>query len=400
MFKLCPLDWTDLNPNAPTFTPRSAKLDTTSNVDNSDKKVILSQSSQHLVAIPTISGVNNNNNNNNNNSKTRGGKNKSKQKSSTKAPKLTLEQFITEKLTIDDKNKKGSTLAIYRNQSNSKKTTTVQTPRNILDSSAPSRKRGKEREIPKAKKPTHLKRIIHNERNGLLLPKDNVIQSDGQSCDEIYDLEALNKRLLHFKSFREYCCQQLTEEIDKITINLLSDLVLFQDRLHARDPIKASMKRRLIYGFKEVTKYAKINKLKLLIITPDIEKIESRGGLDDSLHNLITIAETNETHIVFALNMKSLGIVCKKQGIVSCVGVLNYDGSQDNFKQLINLSETARNDYKLIAEQSLDKLKLLSQQEIDELVKTPSDIPNEWIQIRNKLINLDKFKNSIARTNL
>ena len=35
-------------------------------------------------------------------------------------------------------------------------------PRNVLDSSAPVRYRGKERETPKAKKPSSLKRVCCN----------------------------------------------------------------------------------------------------------------------------------------------------------------------------------------------------------------------------------------------
>lgn len=66
-------------------------------------------------------------------------------------------------------------------------------------------------------------------------------------------------------------------EINECVVALLSELVRFQDRLHARDPVKARQRRRLVCGLKEVTKHLKLKRLKLVIMSPDVERIESKG---------------------------------------------------------------------------------------------------------------------------
>ena len=233
---------------------------------------------------------------------------------------LTLERLITEKLRIESNPKKESKNA---NQKKSRKEEKTSIAPNLLDSSAPTRKRGKEREVPKPKKPTTLKKIIINEKSD-----KNSKPEENELSRQQLSLEELNNRLIHNKKYREYCGQRLTEEVDKSVISLLTDLVSFQDRMYLRDPLKAKIRKRLCFGFNEVTKYAKLNKIKLLVIAPDVEKIESRGGLDDYLSTLINICDQNAIPIVFALNRRRLGIVCKKKGSVSCVAVLNCDGTQ------------------------------------------------------------------------
>ncbi|CAG2170583.1 unnamed protein product, partial [Oppiella nova] len=369
-------DWTDLNPSAPTFIPR-APHNTSQDTAGPHRHTTYEEEAPTVRSSASTSGANDK-------KVIRNKKSSTDWKSTSGKPSvLTLQQFITEKLKIDDKSPKPSQKT---SSTHPKKVQTHETPHNTLDSSAPTRKRGKERENPKAKKPTTLKRIINKERDGLVETQDSSLRS----CDGSHDLETINKKLLHTKAYREYCCQRLTQSIDQLVVNLLSDLVLFQDRMFSKDPIKAKTRKRLTFGFNEVTKYANINKIKLLVIAPDIEKIESRGGLDDSLSALISITQNNGIPIVFALNRYKLGRICKKKGYVSCVGVLNYDGSQDNFKQLLSLCETERNEYNSVFEESLNKLKALSDQQIDEILNDFPKIPKEFCQTRDDLNPSDR----------
>ena len=48
--------------------------------------------------------------------------------------------------------------------------------------------------------------------------------------------------------------------------------------MYQRDPIKAKMRRRLVMGIREVTKHLKLKKLKCVIISPNLEKIQSKGN--------------------------------------------------------------------------------------------------------------------------
>ena len=85
----------------------------------------------------------------------------------------------------------------------------------------------------------------------------------------------LNLPLLYCR----YCTQVLDEEIDACCTALLQDLVRFQDRLYHKDPIKAKSRRRIVLGLREVTKHLKLNKIRCVIISPNLERIQSKGQL-------------------------------------------------------------------------------------------------------------------------
>ncbi|XP_064498880.1 selenocysteine insertion sequence-binding protein 2 isoform X1 [Pseudopipra pipra] len=264
-------------------------------------------------------------------------------------------------------------------------------PHNPLDSSAPLVKKGKQREVPKAKRPTPLKKIILKEREQrkqqhLLEQKaapkdeDNVCQSaenitenetllqDSQAALPVMQVaegllentetkeskegSTTSKQLttslpkIHSRNFRDYCSQVLSKEVDSCVTDLLKELVRFQDRLYQKDPVKAKIKRRLVMGLREVLKHLKLKKLKCVIISPNCEKIQSKGGLDETLHNIIDCACEQNIPFVFALNRKALGRCVNKAVPVSVVGIFSYDGAQDHFHRMVQLTTEARKAYK------------------------------------------------------
>ncbi|XP_056381396.1 selenocysteine insertion sequence-binding protein 2 [Hyla sarda] len=275
-------------------------------------------------------------------------------------------------------------------------------PHNPLDSSAPLVKKGKQREVPKAKKPTSLKKIILKEReqrkqqnlshspeaiqpvifspdsthptgeSQVLVeqhppsPDHNDIEEGTESADtsafpldepspHVTDATEIsvpvsqpssNLPKIHSRRFREYCSQVLSKEVDTCVTELLKELVRFQDRLYLKDPVKAKTKRRLVMGLREVLKHLKLKKLKCVIISPNCEKIQSKGGLDDTLQTIINCACEQNVPFVFALNRKALGRCVNKAVPVSVVGIFSYDGAQDNFHTLNDLTMKARQDYK------------------------------------------------------
>ncbi|NWW24278.1 SEBP2 protein, partial [Falcunculus frontatus] len=264
-------------------------------------------------------------------------------------------------------------------------------PHNPLDSSAPLVKKGKQREVPKAKRPTPLKKIILKEREQrkqqhLLEQKaapkdeDNICQTVGNVTEDetlLRDSQAAvpvtqvaegfpentgikeskegsvaSKQLtttlpkIHSRNFRDYCSQVLSKEVDSCVTDLLKELVRFQDRLYQKDPVKAKIKRRLVMGLREVLKHLKLKKLKCVIISPNCEKIQSKGGLDETLHNIIDCACEQNIPFVFALNRKALGRCVNKAVPVSVVGIFSYDGAQDHFHRMVQLTTEARKAYK------------------------------------------------------
>ncbi|XP_041516543.1 selenocysteine insertion sequence-binding protein 2-like isoform X2 [Microtus oregoni] len=280
----------------------------------------------------------------------------------------------------------------------------VKTPHNPLDSSAPLMKKGKQREIPKAKKPTSLKKIILKERQERLQqrlqesavslavasddaqkvengasdqaakqlhpagsekteesvsstpviegeseePTATEFQRDPEVCQPAPGSATFPK--IHSRRFRDYCSQMLSKEVDACVTGLLKELVRFQDRMYQKDPVKAKTKRRLVLGLREVLKHLKLRKLKCIIISPNCEKTQSKGGLDDTLHTIIDCACEQNIPFVFALNRKALGRSLNKAVPVSIVGIFSYDGAQDQFHKMVELTMAARQAYKTMLE--------------------------------------------------
>ncbi|XP_031575173.1 selenocysteine insertion sequence-binding protein 2-like [Actinia tenebrosa] len=127
----------------------------------------------------------------------------------------------------------------------------------------------------------------------------NIDQTVAPSEDDV-------KAQIHSRRFREYCDNVMDKELNNTTLQLLQKLVMFQDRQYHKDPVKSKAKRRFVVGLREVTKHLKLKKIKLVIISPNVERIKSAGGLDDTLHNIISIAHQNGVPVVFTQPSRNL----------------------------------------------------------------------------------------------
>ncbi|XP_029366174.1 selenocysteine insertion sequence-binding protein 2 isoform X2 [Echeneis naucrates] len=320
---------------------------------------------------------------------------------------------------------------------------------NPLDSTSPLVKKGKQREVPKAKKPTPLKKVILKEREERkqrrlleergLLPETEV-QSDpaeeeekcetnggdevGSPTEELGDQSEFNdanqsvkevdeitneepveqqtaspvpcsvsRPKIHSRKFRDYCSQMLSRDVDECVTTLLKELVRFQDRLYQKDPMKARMKRRIVMGLREVLKHLKLRKVKCVIISPNCERIQSKGGLDEALHTIIDMCREQGVPFVFALSRKALGRCVNKAVPVSLVGIFNYDGAQDYYHKMIELSSEARKAYEVMvssldqAEQTVntEELQISSLAEEAAPDSTQPDEP-DYIKIWKKML--------------
>ncbi|XP_034161087.2 selenocysteine insertion sequence-binding protein 2-like isoform X1 [Pangasianodon hypophthalmus] len=295
-------------------------------------------------------------------------------------------------------------------------------PHNILDSTAPKIKRGKEREVPKVKRPTALKKVILKERevkaklcvkeqpddelhftdtltqetvsqeeNGLSMPSDASLSPASQNSP--YSITPVSQgspassgigspmasstiTKIHSRRFREYCNQVLNKEIDESVTLLLQELVRFQERVYQKEPTKAKAKRRLVMGLREVTKHMKLNKIRCVIISPNCEKIQAKGGLDEALYNVIAMAREQEIPFVFALGRKALGRCVNKLVPVSVVGIFNYSGAEALFNRLVSLTEEARRAYK-------EMVCALEQEQAEEALKNVKKVPHHMGHSRN-----------------
>jgi selenocysteine insertion sequence-binding protein 2 len=132
------------------------------------------------------------------------------------------------------------------------------------------------------------------------------------------------------KVVREYVDQPLDSELNELVTLLLGKLMEYQERARQKDPIKAKMRRRLVFGLREVNgdgmrlpvigvligslscshwvsfvqvkRGLKTKKIKTVIIAPNIDEGSSSGGLDDNVKGIIDTARENDAVVIFALN--------------------------------------------------------------------------------------------------
>merc|ERR1712098_668565 len=161
---------------------------------------------------------------------------------------------------------------------------------------------------------------------------------------------------LHSRKFRTYCNHLLSPEVNSSISLLMADLIRFQDKQYHKDPEKAKSKRRYVVGLREVAKFLKVKKIHGIIFAPDIEKVETEGGLDDAVGKLIKDAELMGVPVIFGLNRYKLGRTCLKKVPISCIGILNYQGSDDNFKTLLSQTELLREQYKTKLQEEIERI--------------------------------------------
>lgn len=157
--------------------------------------------------------------------------------------------------------------------------------------------------------------------------------------------ETMQTTKIHSRKFRPYCDHFITPEINSSVTTLLQDIVKFHDRQFERDPVKANARRRHIVGLREVLKFLNLKRLKLIIIAPDMELIQGKGGICDIVEQLKEGARNQEIPYVFALQRRILGKITFKKVPVSCIGIINYDGTEKNFHSLVSALQIARAQY-------------------------------------------------------
>lgn len=109
--------------------------------------------------------------------------------------------------------------------------------------------------------------------------------------------------------------------------------------------VKAKANRRYVVGFKEVKKYLVVKKLKLLIISTDMEQ---NLEVDNQVEEITSLAKQTKTFHVFGIKRRHLGYLLLKKVPISCVGIFSYDGTNENVNNLMNQVEKERKKYNLM----------------------------------------------------
>ena len=99
---------------------------------------------------------------------------------------------------------------------------------------------------------------------------------------------------------------------------------------------------RYVCGMREVLKHLKSRRVKCLIVAPNMDRIQSEGGIDDVIGQILSLAEEQGIPIIFAMSRRRLALTLKKTHKVGCVGVFRYEGAEvsgchDYYSLIINV---------------------------------------------------------------
>ena len=152
-----------------------------------------------------------------------------------------------------------------------------------------------------------------------------------------------------------YADQIISSETNVATASCVSELKRFQDRAYHQDAVKAKMRRRLVFGLREVAKAVQLKKAKAVVVAPNIEEVGLEGGLDDVVAAIIDAARRNGTPIVFALTRNRLGQIVGKRLRISALAVLDQSGADEQFKAMLAAAAAGRAAFKEEAERKKEK---------------------------------------------
>eukprot|EP01024_Parvocaulis_polyphysoides_P053825 TRINITY_DN5389_c1_g3_i2.p1 TRINITY_DN5389_c1_g3~~TRINITY_DN5389_c1_g3_i2.p1 ORF type:complete len:317 (+),score=37.21 TRINITY_DN5389_c1_g3_i2:1015-1965(+) len=141
---------------------------------------------------------------------------------------------------------------------------------------------------------------------------------------------------------REYCKQVITTDLNAVVIDFLQTLYKFQERQMVNDPMNAKARRRMVSGLREVGKVVRGKKAKCVILAPNIEHIESEGGLDDKLVELLNMCHQGGTEVIYALSRKRLGQVFGSRKKMSAIAILDYSGAQELYSKMKQMAQQGR----------------------------------------------------------
>lgn len=137
---------------------------------------------------------------------------------------------------------------------------------------------------------------------------------------------------------RNYVKNIIDKELDDKVCELLLNLSAFQKRIYHNDRLNYKRKRRFILGLKSIIKNAHLNRVKLVIVAPNLEPNVTPGGLDDLVGKLLQMCKDKNIPCGFALSRnkfkRALNCLTMRH---SAVGILNPEGAEKIFNELLEI---------------------------------------------------------------
>eukprot|EP00397_Hematodinium_sp_SG-2012_P036405 GEMP01039301.1.p1 GENE.GEMP01039301.1~~GEMP01039301.1.p1 ORF type:complete len:206 (+),score=44.24 GEMP01039301.1:707-1324(+) len=143
---------------------------------------------------------------------------------------------------------------------------------------------------------------------------------------------------------RHYVHTHLDPSIDEKVRSMLTELTRFQLRLRAENAIKFKKMKRYCIGFKEIRRALNRNKLKGLIVAPNLQASDIAGSLDDVVMGTAAECREKDVPVIFALSRNRLGKALGREGTrLNAIGLLSVDGQNIEWKQICRQAVELRN---------------------------------------------------------
>jgi len=130
---------------------------------------------------------------------------------------------------------------------------------------------------------------------------------------------------------RDYASHPRDGVLDAACAAVVSKLFEFQERGRLRDPIKAKMRRRLVFGLREVRRGVRAANVKCLVVAPNVS---DGAELARQVNEILDGAATHKIPVAFALGKRRLGKALRKQS-ASVVAIYTDDGAVDEYRAMI-----------------------------------------------------------------
>jgi len=193
-------------------------------------------------------------------------------------------------------------------------------------------------------------------------PEDLNDESERIQAGGVYKEMKVGKkngaRVKHFKSpfpkipnaayIREYVTQVIDKELDDKVTQFLGILMTLQEKLNKSDPQRAMLRRRLVFGTREVLRAAKGKAAKCVIVATNIDEGKSSGGLDETVQKILGFSRENQIPVVFALRRRTLGKSLGKTVKMSTVAIYNADDASMLFKEILAMAAERRQRWEVL----------------------------------------------------
>lgn len=208
-------------------------------------------------------------------------------------------------------------------------------------------RKGKQKEFPVKRTVTKLKRAILSIRD----QRRKELEADNQQLVQPKPQCNNSNGVAHSRRYRDYCDHLRDPQITETSEALLKDLFRFQKRAYEKNEIKARAHQRYVVGFSQTLRSLDTNKIKILLLAPDLEPSPGPGGIDEMVANIKEKCKRSEVFYCFPLPRRRMGYLLLKKAPISCVAVLDYSGAEEHVKKIRELVDNHREMYS-----RLDKL--------------------------------------------